>query len=122
MRRTAPQSRRPDRRRIPSLPHACRSSPTLTCAACCWRRRPYAEGALALTPVLRERLSDEERRPAVSRSRCARRLLDILTPMVKSLAVRVVRSRPTDLAIQVLGGAGYTRDYPVEQYCIATTA
>ncbi len=41
-------------------------------------------------------------------------LLDLLTPMVKSFP-SFYGPRANDLAIQVFGGAGYTREYPVEQ-------
>ena len=41
-------------------------------------------------------------------------LLDLLTPVVKSFP-SYYGPRANDLAIQVLGGAGYTREYPVEQ-------
>jgi butyryl-CoA dehydrogenase len=45
----------------------------------------------------------------------ASELLDLLIPMVKSYPSRygVIAS---DIGIQVLGGAGYTREYPLEQY------
>ncbi|WP_197475732.1 acyl-CoA dehydrogenase C-terminal domain-containing protein, partial [Oleiphilus sp. HI0043] len=42
-------------------------------------------------------------------------LLDLLTPVIKSWSSEV-GVKANDLAIQVLGGAGYTREYPVEQY------
>ncbi len=45
----------------------------------------------------------------------ATQLLDLLIPMIKSYPSRygVIAS---DIGIQVLGGAGYTREYPLEQY------
>jgi hypothetical protein len=42
-------------------------------------------------------------------------LLDLLTPIIKSWCAEY-GPKANDLAIQVLGGAGYTREYPVEQY------
>ncbi|HEY5925495.1 MAG TPA: acyl-CoA dehydrogenase [Kofleriaceae bacterium] len=42
-------------------------------------------------------------------------LLDLLTPIVKAWTAEWM-VKANDLAIQVLGGYGYTREYPVEQY------
>lgn len=41
-------------------------------------------------------------------------LLDVLTPVVRSWPARY-GAVASDMAIQVLGGAGYTREYPLEQ-------
>ena len=45
----------------------------------------------------------------------ASRLLELLTPLAKSWPSEWC-VEANSLAIQVLGGAGYTRDHPVEQY------
>ncbi len=42
-------------------------------------------------------------------------LLDLLTPVAKAFP-SAYGPKANDLAIQCLGGYGYTRDYPVEQY------
>ncbi|MBL8602669.1 MAG: acyl-CoA dehydrogenase [Myxococcales bacterium] len=42
--------------------------------------------------------------------------VELLTPLVKSYASDQA-FRVAELAVQVYGGAGYTQDYPVEQYC-----
>ncbi len=42
-------------------------------------------------------------------------LLDLLTPIVKAWTAEWM-VKANDLAIQVLGGYGYTREYPIEQY------
>jgi butyryl-CoA dehydrogenase len=42
-------------------------------------------------------------------------LLDLLTPIAKSYPSEMC-CLTTSAAVQVLGGAGYTRDFPVEQY------
>jgi alkylation response protein AidB-like acyl-CoA dehydrogenase len=42
-------------------------------------------------------------------------LLELLTPIVKAWTAEYM-VKANDLAIQVLGGYGYTREYPVEQY------
>ncbi len=41
---------------------------------------------------------------------------ELLTPLVKAYASDQA-FRVADMAVQIHGGAGYTRDYPVEQYC-----
>ncbi|MGH8560978.1 MAG: acyl-CoA dehydrogenase, partial [Nevskiales bacterium] len=45
----------------------------------------------------------------------AGQLLELLTPIIKSWPSQWCL-KANELAIQVLGGAGYTRDYPVEQF------
>ena len=78
-------------------------------------QKAYAEGALALT-LYCAKLVDEERSAGGEQVlKRARRLLDILTPIAKSWPSEWC-VEANSLAIQVLGGAGYTRDYPVEQY------
>src|SRR6202034_3401839 len=42
--------------------------------------------------------------------------VDLLVPLVKSYGSDQA-FRVCETAIQTYGGAGYTRDYPVEQYC-----
>jgi hypothetical protein len=42
--------------------------------------------------------------------------VDLLVPLVKAYATDQ-GFRICETAIQTCGGAGYTRDYPVEQYC-----
>jgi butyryl-CoA dehydrogenase len=77
-------------------------------------QKAYVEGALALC-LWAARLVDERRRAEQPLERDeAAHLLELLTPIVKSWpAERCLAAN--DLAIQVLGGAGYTRDHPVEQ-------
>nr|MCU0950411.1 acyl-CoA dehydrogenase family protein [Burkholderiaceae bacterium] len=78
-------------------------------------QKAYSEGALALN-LYCARLVDEERCPLDDESfKRARRLLDILTPIAKSWPSEWC-VEANSLAIQVFGGAGYTRDWPVEQY------
>src|SRR5690606_4016073 len=47
--------------------------------------------------------------------RSAQELLDLLTPIVKAWPSEFC-PKANELAIQILGGHGYTREYPVEQY------
>ena len=78
------------------------------------QQKAYAEGGMALctyaaTLVDRAELSDSgEERGHLSD------LLDILTPMVKAWPSEF-GLRANEVAIQVLGGYGYTRDFPVER-------
>jgi butyryl-CoA dehydrogenase len=77
-------------------------------------QKVYAEGSLALCLYAGSLFEDQQSHPQERRRADARRLLDLLTPVVKSWPARYGASA-NDMAIQVLGGAGYTRDYPVEQ-------
>jgi butyryl-CoA dehydrogenase len=77
-------------------------------------QKAYAEGALALT-LFCARLVDEERTAPVEADRAdAHRLLELLTPITKSWPSQW-GLEANSLAIQVHGGYGYTREYPVEQ-------
>jgi len=78
-------------------------------------QKSYVEGALALN-LFASRLVDD----AASLDDPAARaesdlLLGLLTPVVKSWPSQWCLAA-NDLAIQVLGGAGYTRDHDVEQH------
>lgn len=77
-------------------------------------QKSYAEGGIALA-LLVARLLDEQRTGDEVVARRATALLEILTPVLKSWPSEWCLEA-NSLAIQVLGGAGYTRDYPVEQY------
>jgi hypothetical protein len=77
-------------------------------------QKSYVEGALALN-LYCGRLLDEQRTGADDAARSdARLLLDVLTPIAKSWPSQWCLEA-NSLAIQVLGGYGYTREYPVEQ-------
>lgn len=77
--------------------------------------KSYAEGAVALV-LYSARLLDEQRTAETESERDrARLLLDVLTPIVKSWPSQWCL-RANDLAIQVLGGYGYAREFPVEQF------
>ncbi|MBC8091242.1 MAG: acyl-CoA dehydrogenase [Pseudonocardia sp.] len=78
-------------------------------------QKAYAEGALALI-LYCARLLDEERTAATEDERArALLLLDVLTPIAKSWPSQWCLAA-NDLAIQVHGGYGYTREYAVEQF------
>ncbi len=77
--------------------------------------KAYAEGGLGLV-LYAARLVDEERTaPDPEEAQRAHRLLEVLTPIVKSWPSQWCLAA-NDLAIQVHGGYGYTREYDVEQH------
>ncbi|HWD96169.1 MAG TPA: acyl-CoA dehydrogenase [Acidimicrobiales bacterium] len=77
--------------------------------------KSYVEGALALV-LYCSRLVDDELSASTEEERhFASALLDVLTPVVKSWPSKYCLAA-NDLAIQIHGGYGYTRDYPVEQF------
>lgn len=78
-------------------------------------QKSYVEGALAFN-LYCARLVDHARVTADAGERAElTRLLDILTPIAKSWPSQWCLAA-NDLAIQVHGGYGYTRDYKVEQF------
>ena len=77
-------------------------------------QKSYCEGALALE-LYCARLVDEQRTGAPEASRDASLMLEMLTPIAKSWPSEWCLEA-NNLAIQVHGGYGYTRDFPVEQY------
>ena len=77
-------------------------------------QKAYGEGALALA-LYCARLVDEQRTGSAADADEARLLLEVLTPIAKSWPSEWCLEA-NSLAIQVLGGYGYTRDFPVEQY------
>ncbi len=78
-------------------------------------QKSYVEGGLALT-LWCSRLVDDAGTAADPETRAdAARLLDLLTPIAKSWPSQWCLAA-NDLAIQVMGGYGYTRDYNVEQF------
>ncbi len=77
-------------------------------------QKSYCEGALALE-LYCARLVDEQHTGAPQAADDARLLLEVLTPIAKSWPSEWCLEA-NSLAIQILGGYGYTRDFPVEQY------
>jgi butyryl-CoA dehydrogenase len=77
-------------------------------------QKSYCEGALALE-LYCARLVDEHHTGTKQASDEAALLLEMLTPIAKSWPSEWCLEA-NSLAIQVLGGYGYTRDFPVEQY------
>ena len=77
-------------------------------------QKSYCEGALALE-LYCARLVDEDHTGDAGPAGEARLLLEVLTPIAKSWPSEWCLEA-NSLAIQVHGGYGYTRDFPVEQY------
>ncbi len=77
-------------------------------------QKAYGEGGLALCLYAARLLDDTHSAPTEQARRDAHLLLEILTPIVKSWPAQWCLEA-NHLAIQVHGGYGYTREYPVEQ-------
>lgn len=77
-------------------------------------QKAYSEGAVALC-LYANRLIDSIDTAADDNERQSlQELLDLITPIVKSWPSEF-GPKANSLAIQILGGAGYIREYPVEQ-------
>ncbi len=77
-------------------------------------QKAWCEGSLALQ-LYCARLVDEQHTGAPAAADEARLLLEVLTPIAKSWPSEWCLEA-NSLAIQIHGGYGYTRDFPVEQY------
>ncbi len=77
-------------------------------------QKAYCEGALALL-LYCARLVDDKKTGDETAAREATQLLELLTPIAKSWPSEFCLEA-NSLAIQIHGGYGYTRDFPVEQY------
>ncbi|MGE4405032.1 acyl-CoA dehydrogenase [Pseudomonas sp.] len=78
-------------------------------------QKAYVEGAFDLGLYAARLVDDQHSAESAEERRDAGELLDLLTPIVKSWPSEFCL-KANELAIQVLGGHGYTREYPVEQY------
>ncbi len=104
----APLNKDPQSAQIPIIEHADVRRMLLA-------QKSYVEGALALNLYCAKLVDDEKTAADVTTKKQATLLLDILTPIAKSWPSQWCL-RANDLAIQVYGGYGYTRDFPVEQF------
>ncbi len=102
-----PQGKDPAQRQVPIIEHADVKRMLLA-------QKAYAEGALALA-LYCARLVDEQHTGQEEDAARAALLLEVLTPIAKSWPSEWCLEA-NSLAIQVHGGYGYTRDFPVEQY------
>lgn len=78
-------------------------------------QKSYVEGSLALQLYCATLIDDQRSATTDSERTRADTLLRVLTPIAKSWPSQWCLAA-NDLAIQVHGGAGYTRDYDVEQH------
>ncbi|MGY8811208.1 MAG: acyl-CoA dehydrogenase [Pseudomonadales bacterium] len=78
-------------------------------------QKAYVEGAFDLGLYAARLFDDTETLETEAERKTALQLLDLLTPIVKAWPSDYCL-KANELAIQVLGGHGYTREYPVEQY------
>ncbi len=106
-RAVGPSGKDPAQPQIPIIRHADIKRMLLA-------QKSYCEGALALE-LYCARLVDELHTGAPDAAAEAGLLLEMLTPIAKSWPSEWCLEA-NSLAIQVLGGYGYTRDFPVEQY------
>ena len=93
----------------------CRWWSTPTCAGCCSRRRRSSKagsGSSCTAASCSTRSAPAETPEARAH---AHLLLEVLTPIAKSWPSQYCL-QANDLAIQVHGGYGYTREYDVEQH------
>ncbi|MDP2005744.1 MAG: acyl-CoA dehydrogenase [Rubrivivax sp.] len=77
-------------------------------------QKAYVEGGLALA-LYCARLVDEQHTGEPAAAAEAATLLEVLTPVAKSWPSEWCLEA-NSLALQVMGGYGYTRDFPVEQH------
>jgi alkylation response protein AidB-like acyl-CoA dehydrogenase len=111
--RNRPQGRAPHNRdpRTPMIPiseHADVKRMLL-------EQKALAESALALCLYAARLVDDMHTHPDESERTRAADLLDLLTPIIKAWPSEY-GPKANDLAIQIHGGAGYTREYIVEQH------
>ncbi|HCJ29326.1 MAG TPA: acyl-CoA dehydrogenase [Pseudomonas sp.] len=78
-------------------------------------QKAYVEGAFDLGLYAARLVDEQHTAPSEDDRKHAHELLDLLTPIVKSWPSEFCL-KANELAIQILGGHGYTREYPVEQY------
>ncbi|MFI6172724.1 acyl-CoA dehydrogenase [Nocardia sp. NPDC051052] len=78
-------------------------------------QKSYTEGALALVLYCARLVDEQHTADSADEKRALTLLLDILTPIAKSWPSQWCLEA-NNLAIQVLGGYGYTREYNVEQH------
>ncbi|MWV12310.1 acyl-CoA dehydrogenase [Pseudomonas sp. R-28-1W-6] len=111
--RNRPQGRHPDgkdptSKQVSIIEHADVRRMLLT-------QKAYVEGAFDLGLYAARLFDDTETLETEEQRKTALELLDLLTPIVKSWPSEFCL-KANELAIQILGGHGYTREYPVEQY------
>lgn len=103
-----PSNRDPQAKQVPIVEHADVRRMLLA-------QKAYSEGSVALCFYATSLYEDAKTAETDEARQQAFKLLDLITPMVKSFPSKY-GLKANELAIQVLGGSGYIREYPVEQY------
>ena len=103
-----PDNKSPDSAPVPIIQHADVRRMLLT-------QKAYVEGAFDLGLYAARLFDDTTTGETPEARQQAQQLLDLLTPIVKAWPSEFCL-KANELAIQILGGHGYTREYPVEQY------
>ncbi|MFJ3467466.1 acyl-CoA dehydrogenase [Pseudomonas sp. NPDC090201] len=103
-----PESKNPESAQVSIIQHADVKRMLLT-------QKAYVEGAFDLGLYAARLFDDTQTGETAEQRTQAHELLDLLTPIVKSWPSEFCL-KANELAIQILGGHGYTREYPVEQY------
>ncbi len=98
----------PDSPQVPLICHADIRRMLLT-------QKAYVEGGLALCLQGAVLVDEKKHAQTADQRKLAAGLLDLLTPIIKSWPSQFCLEA-NSLAIQVYGGYGYTREYPVEQF------
>lgn len=93
---------------VPIIEHADVRNMLLT-------QKAYVEGALSLEFYCAALVDEITTQTDAAQRAEAQGLLDLLTPIAKAWPSKYCL-KANELAIQILGGYGYTRDYPVEQF------
>jgi butyryl-CoA dehydrogenase len=78
-------------------------------------QKAYAEGAMALCLYGTQLADDEKTADSEAERTKAHTLLDLLTPIIKTWPSEY-GPKANSIAIQVLGGAGYVNEHPVEMF------
>ncbi len=104
----APQAKDPSTPQLPIIRHTDVKRMLLA-------QKSYVEGGLALALYCSKLVDDERTAEDAEQRQRATLLLDILTPVAKSWPAQWCLEA-NNLAIQVHGGYGYTREYNVEQF------
>jgi Acetyl-CoA dehydrogenase C-terminal like/Acyl-CoA dehydrogenase, C-terminal domain len=103
-----PQAKDPAQPQIPIIEHTDIKRMLLA-------QKSYVEGGLALIMYCARLVDEQKTSPEETERRQAGLLLDLLTPIAKSWPSQWCLEA-NNLAIQVHGGYGYTREYNVEQF------
>lgn len=104
----APQEKDPAKPQVPLIDHPDVRRMLLA-------QKSYVEGAMGLILFCSKLIDEKNSADSKDERARARLLLDVLTPIAKSWPSQWC-VEANDLAIQVLGGYGYTREYDVEQH------